>query len=129
MSTVIGDNPSIYDPGRDITGQATAPVIARRLVKISGNRAASGNLSVAPCAAGDRAFGVAGHPAATGELVRVVRGAGRVVLVTAAGAIAAGAEVQAAAGGTVATKAAGVAIGYAVTGAADATDAQISLYA
>ncbi|TDK88660.1 capsid cement protein [Mycolicibacterium mucogenicum] len=128
MSTVIGDNPSVYEPGRDITGQATAPVAARRLVKISGNRAVSGNLSVAPCAAGDRAFGVAGHAADTGQLVRVVRGAGRVVEITASGAIAAGAEVQAAAGGAVTTKAAGIAIGYAVTGAADATNAQISLY-
>ena len=75
----------------------------------------------APC-------GVAGNDAAVGGLVRVVRGASRVVRVTAAGAIAAGAEVQVGAGGAVSTKAAGVAVGYAVTGAADATDAEISLY-
>lgn len=129
MSTTLGINPSIYEPGADITAQATADVTARRMVKISGNRTAGGTLAVAPCAAGDRSFGVAGHDAATGQLVRVVRGAGRVVAITATGAIAANAEVQAAAGGKVATKSTGVAVGYAVTGAADAADAQISLYA
>lgn len=128
MSTVLGLNPSVYDPGQDITGHATAVVTARRLVKIAGNRT-GGNLSVAPCAAGDRTFGVAATDAAVGELVRVVRGAGRVVLVAASAAIAANAEVQAAAGGAVAPLAAGTAIGYAVTGAAAGSDAQISLYA
>ena len=66
--------------------------------------------------------------AAVGELVRVVRGGGRVVRVTASGGIAAGAEVQVGANGTAATKAAGVAVGYAITGAADAADAEISLH-
>lgn len=129
MSHTYGINPSVYEPGQDVTGQASADVTARRLVKISGNRSAGGNLSVAPCAAGDRAFGVAGHDAATGALVRVVRGAGRVVKITSSGAIAANAEVQAAADGKVTTLAAGRAIGFAVTGAADAADAEIALYA
>lgn len=128
MSHTVGIDPSIYAPGADVTGKASAAITGRRLVKISGNRA-GGNLSVAPCAAGDRAFGVAGHDAALGGLVRVVRGAGRIVKITASGAIAANAEVQAAAGGLVTTLGAGRAIGFAVTGAADATDAQISLYA
>ena len=75
-----------------------------------------------------RVCGVAANDAATGELVRVVRGNSRVVWVTATGAIAANAEVQVGANGTATTKAAGVAVGYAVTGAADATDAEISLY-
>lgn len=51
-----------------------------------------------------------------------------VVRVTASGAIAAGAEEQVGANGTATTKAAGIAVGYAVTSAADATDAEISLY-
>lgn len=127
MSTTIA-NPSVYDPGADVTGQATAAVIAKRFVAISGNRTAGGNITVAPAAAGARPCGVAGHDAAVGELVRVVRGNSRVVRVTASGAIAANAEVQVGAGGTVATRAAGVAVGYAITGAADAADAEISLY-
>lgn len=127
MSTTI-PNPSVYDPGADITAEATGAVTAKRFVKISGNRTSGGNIAVTAAAAGDRPCGVAGNDAAVGELVRVVRGNSRVVKVTAAGAIAAGAEVQVGANGTAATKAAGVAVGYAVTGAADAADAQISLY-
>jgi hypothetical protein len=57
-----------------------------------------------------------------------VRGNSRVVRVTAFGAIAAGAEVQVGANGTAATKAAGIAVGYAITGAADTTNAENSLY-
>lgn len=130
MSTIIGTNPSVYEPGQDITGQVvTGTVTARRFVKIGGNRTNGGNVAVAAAAAGDRAFGVAGHDAANGDLVRVVRGAARVVRVTAAGAIAAGAEVQVGADSKAATKAAGIAVGYAITGAADGADAEISLYA
>ncbi|SKH28710.1 Uncharacterised protein [Mycobacteroides abscessus subsp. massiliense] len=69
---------------------------------------------------------MAAADAAVGQLVRVARGG--VVKVTATGAIAAGAEVQVGANGTVTTKAAGIAVGYAVTGAADTFDAQIALY-
>jgi Uncharacterized conserved protein (DUF2190) len=127
MSTTI-TQPSVYDPGKDITAQATAAVTARRFLAISGDRAASGNISVAPAATGVRACGVAGNSAPIGGLVRVVRGNSRVVKVTATGAIAAGAEVQVGANGTAATKSTGVAVGYAITGAADATDAEISLY-
>ncbi len=57
----------------------------------------------------------------------MVRGNSRVVKVIAAGAIAAGAEVQVGAGGT-ASPAAGMAVGYAITGAADGTVAEIALY-
>lgn len=127
MSTTL-PNPSVYAPGADITGEATAAVTAKRFVAISGNRTTGGNIAVAPAAAGARPCGVAGHDAAVGGLVRVVRGNSRVVRVTASGAIAANAEVQVGAGGTVQTKAAGLAVGYALTAAADATDAEISLY-
>ncbi|POX90639.1 DUF2190 domain-containing protein [Mycobacterium kansasii] len=127
MSTTIA-NPSVYDPGATITGQATAAVTAKRFLAISGDRTAGGNISIAPAAAAGRTCGVAGNDAAVGELVRVVRGGGRVVRVTSSGAIAAGAEVQVGANGMAATKAAGVAVGYAITGAADAADAEISLY-
>lgn len=127
MSTTIA-NPSVYDPGKDITAEATAAVTARRFLAVSGNRTAGGNMAAAPAAAGGRTCGVAGNDAAAGGLVRVVRGNSRVVRVTASGAIAAGAEVQVGANGTAVTKAAGIAVGYAITGAADAADAEISLY-
>lgn len=127
MSTTIA-NPSVYDPGKDITAEATAAVTARRFLAVSGNRTAGGNMAVALAAAGGRTCGVAGNAAAAGGLVRVVRGNSRVVRVTASGAIAANAEVQVGANGTATTLAAGIAVGYALTGAADAADAEISLY-
>jgi len=126
MSTTIA-NPYSYSPGANITAEATAPVTGRRFVKISGNRTAGGNLAVAPAAAGDRAFGVAAHDTAAGQLVHVARGG--VVKVIAAGAIAAGAAVQVGAGGAVSTAAAGVVVGVAVTGAADGAVAEIAFYA
>lgn len=118
----------IYGPGRDISAQATADVIGGRAVAISGNRVSGGNLAVAPAPAGARIFGIAKHDAATGGLVSVSRGNSRVVRVRAGGAIAANAEVEVGSAGQVITKASGVAVGFAVTGAASGTDAQISLY-
>jgi hypothetical protein len=126
MSTTI-TNPFSYTPGENITAEATAPVTARRVVKVSGNRTSAGNLAVAPAAAGDRGFGVAANDAAAGQLVRVARGG--VVKVIAAGAIAAGASVQVGAGGAVSTAAAGVVVGFAATGAADGAVAEIAWYA
>lgn len=122
-------NPSVYAPGADITAQATTAVVAQRFVAISGNRTAGGNIAVAPATAAGRAFGVAATDAPVGGLVTVVRGASRVVRVTAAGAIAANAEVQVGADGKAITKAAGIAVGYVVSGVADGGEAHVSLYA
>ncbi|WP_018599664.1 capsid cement protein [Mycobacterium sp. 155] len=127
MSTTIA-NPSVYDPGANITAQATAVVTARTFLAISGNRVSGGNLAVATATAAGRVCGVAGNDAANGGLVTVVRGNSRVVRVTTAGIIAAGAEVEVGAAGKAVTKTAGVAVGYAVTGAASGDDAEISLY-
>lgn len=118
----------VYGPGRDISAQATTAVIGGRAVAISGDRVAGGNVAVSPAPAAARIFGIAKHDAAVGDLVSVARGNSRVVRVRAAGAIAANAEVEVGAAGAVITKASGVAIGYAITGAANGTDAQISLY-
>ncbi|OCB56134.1 DUF2190 domain-containing protein [Mycobacterium vulneris] len=117
----------IYDPGRDITGRATAAVTGKRFLKISGNRT-GGNIAVAPCAAGDRSCGVAKYDAASGDIVGVARGNSRVVRVTAGAALAAGDEVQAGAGGVAIVAAAGAKLGYALTAAANGADAEISLY-
>jgi hypothetical protein len=128
MSVTV-PNPSVYDPGADITAQATTAVVAQRFVAISGSRTTGGNVAVGPAAAGGRAFGVAATDAAVGELVRVVRGASRVVRVTASGAIGANTEVQVGGSGTAVALAAGRAVGYTITAAADGGEAQISLYA
>ncbi len=125
MSTPL-TNPRIYAPGADVTARASAAVTGRRFVAISGNRA-SGNVSVAHATAAGRKFGVAKHDAAVGALVGVARDG--VVWVRAAGTIAAFAEVEVGANGQAVTKSAGVAVGYALTGAASGADAEIALYA
>lgn len=71
---------------------------------------------------------MAANDAASGELVTVVRGNSRVVKVTAVANIAAFAEVEVGANGQATPLDAGVAVGYAVTGATAAGIAEISLY-
>lgn len=118
----------IYEPGQDITGRATANVTGKRFLKISGNRGAGGNISVAHADAAGKVCGVAKYDAPSGEIVGVARGNSRVVEVTAEGAIAAGADVEVGTAGRAKTIAAGKAVGYALTGAVDGADAEISLY-
>lgn len=127
MSTTL-TNPSVYDPGATITGEATATVTARTFVAISGNRTAGGNIAVAPASAAGRICGVAGNDSAIGGLVTVVRGNSRVVKVTAGGNITAGAEVEVGSAGKAVAKSEGIAVGYAITGASSGADAEISLY-
>ncbi|MGV0695866.1 DUF2190 family protein [Mycobacterium paraintracellulare] len=138
MSRTVGINPSVYEPGQSISGQATAAVTGKRFLAITGDRPAGagvvtphtgGPIAVGHATAAGRVCGVAAHDAGSGELVRVLRGAGRVVKVTASGAISAFAEVQVAADGKAAAKSAGVAVGYVLTAAVDGGDAEVSLYA
>lgn len=117
----------VYDPGRDITGRATANVTGKRFVKITGNRS-GGNIAVAHCADGDRSCGVAKYDAASGDIVGLARGKDRVVRVTAGANLTAGQEVQAGAAGVAIVAAAGAKLGYAITAAANGADAEISLY-
>lgn len=126
---MANENVGVYEPGRDISGRATATIIGKRFLKISGNRSATGgNIAVAPADAAGRSCGVSKYDAAVGEIVGVSRGNSRVTHVTAEGAIAAFAEVEVGTAGKAKTKAAGVAVGYALTAAADGADAEISLY-
>jgi hypothetical protein len=127
MSTTISGSGTVYDPGQTITGVASAAVTGKRFIKISGDRS-GGNVSVAPCASGDRSCGVAVTDANTGELVRIARGNSRVVKVTTGAALTAFQEIQAGAAGVAIPLAAGVKLGFALTSAANATDAEISLY-
>lgn len=115
-------------PGNDIPCTATAAVSGKRCVNISGDQQTDGTVSVATAAAAGLILGVAAFDAAIGGKVTVIAGAGTVVPIVAEAAIAAGAEVQVGAAGGVITKAAGVAIGRALTGAANAADAKIRLY-
>lgn len=48
-----------FKPGQNVPGFAATAVIAGRFVKISGNKTAQGDYSIAPCGAGQQAFGVA----------------------------------------------------------------------
>lgn len=121
-------NPSVYDPGANITAEATGSITARRFLAISGNRTTGGNVAVVTATAAGRICGVAGNDAATGDLVTVVRGNSRVVKVAAGGSINAGAEVEVGSAGKAVAKSSGVAVGYALTGASNNTDAEISLY-
>lgn len=124
---MANENYGVYEPGADITGHASAAVTGKRFLKISGNRT-DGNIAVAHADAAGRVAGVSKYDAASGQKVGVMRGNSRVVHVLASGAIAAFAEVEVGANGVAVTKAAGIAVGYAVTAAADGADAQISLY-
>lgn len=124
---MANENVAVYEPGQDISGRASAGVTGKRFLKISGNRA-GGNVAVAHADAGGRVCGVSGRDAASGELVRVMRGSGRVVFVTAGATLAAFQEVEVGANGVAVVKASGVAVGYAVTAATNGGDAEINLY-
>lgn len=121
-------NISVYAPGADITAEAGGTITARTFVKIGGNRTAGGNISVVTATAAGRVCGVAANDAASGGLVTLARGNSRVVKVTTAGVIAAGAEVEVGTAGKAVTLASGVPVGYALTGAGSGADAEISLY-
>lgn len=124
---MANENYGVYEPGRDITGRASAAVTGKRFLKISGNRS-SGNIAVAHADAAGRTCGVSKYDAANGDIVGVARGNSRVTHVTADGAINAFQEVEVGTAGKAKAKNAGVAVGYALTGAADGADAEISLY-
>lgn len=115
----------LFDDGNTITGRASADVTGKRLVKISGN-ATDGVPAVNHATAAGRVFGAAAYDAASGTILPIIRKG--VVPILATGAIAAFAQVEVAANGTVSTLASGVAVGYALFDAADATDALIALY-
>ncbi len=124
MSTTL-TAPYVYSPGQDITGMATAASTTLTAVAISGDRSAgTGNVSVAPAAAGSRAFGVAAWDAAAGVLVRVARGG--VVKVRAGGAITAGDAIQVGAGGTAVTATTGIVVGQAIASAPNGGIAQVA---
>ena len=119
-----------FDEADNITATATAAVVGMTCVDISGDLQADGTFSVATCAAGVRALGVAEYDAAVGQWVGVVR-EGIVPITADAFAIAAGAQVQVGANGTVKTwdgTLGSRVIGKCMTSAVASATAQIALY-
>lgn len=111
----------------DITGHASAAIVGRRFVKVSGNVQAGpelntstsgGNIQVAHATAAGAALGVSAHDAGSGTKVAVIR-QGNIVPVESSGAIAADAGVEVGANGVAVTLASGVRVGRAVSAAAN----------
>lgn len=130
-----------YRPGQDISGHATAAVTGKKCLQITGNRTSGPGLSntaegsnyrvghpnaAGAAGAGKAILGVAKYDVAIDVVVGVARGG--VIPITAGGTIAAGAEVEVAADGSVITKNTGVAIGMCLNGATIGNDAEILMY-
>lgn len=125
------------EEGLSVTAKASAQIVGKTFVKISGNRTGGGAdglgtdlanvYQVATAAAGDRAVGVARQDAASGALVGVYTAPGIIVPVTAGAALTAGQEVQSNASGQAIPLAAGKALGVVMTGASASADAEIKL--
>lgn len=121
----------------DVTFQATAAVTGKRFVSPSADftsgpglatTSEGSNLRMAHTTAAAKAFGVAAYDVANGKKGRVIGTPGRIVPVTAAGTIAAGAEVEVGAAGQAVTLAAGKAVGIAVSGGTSGNDVYVKLY-
>jgi hypothetical protein len=73
-----------FDPGDDLTGQATATIVGRRFIKVSGakqigsqalsNDTLGGSILVAHCGAGQQALAVSTYDCAIGYKLPIVRG-------------------------------------------------------
>lgn len=126
---MANENIGVYEPGADLTFQASAAVTGKRFLALTGNRETTDrNLVAAHATAAGRICGVSKYNVASGGKGGMMRGNSRVVFVTAAAAVTAFQEVEVGAAGQAVPRAAGVAVGYAVTGAASGGDAEISLY-
>jgi hypothetical protein len=126
-----------YKETSEVTFRATAAVVGKRMLAISGDRTGGPGLSadlenvyrMAHCAAGAKAFGVSKSDVAINKLGGCDGSPGRIVPVTAGGAIVAGNEVQSDAVGKVVALTTGKAVGLAMTGAAgDNTTGEIKLF-
>lgn len=129
-----------YDEGDEITAQVDVAVSGKTFVKINNNiqsgpglsgatvSGGGGNVRVAPATAAGRSFGVAAYDAPVGGKVTVLRAPGIVLPVVAGAAIAAFQEVEIGANAKAVPLAAGKAVGYALTAAAQDADAMIHIY-
>lgn len=109
-----------FRPGDTVTFEVTTPVTGGHPVQVG-----SIDRSVAPAATASTTYvGVAGHDAAIGDKVTVEIGK-PVHLLVAAGAVALGAQVEAAGGGKIQTATTGTVIGLALTAAVDGASVQV----
>jgi len=119
----------------DLSGRATAPIVAGTFVAIAGTPTSGPGLNtstdgsdlqiVTATAAGD-SLGVAATDATTGALIPVLR-PGNVVPMIANGAITAGQRVEVGTGGKPRVLASGIARGKATTTAADTATVYIEI--
>lgn len=121
----------------EVTFRATAAVLGRRMLRVSGNRTGGPGLSTDPenvyrmayCPAGAKATGVSKSDVAINTLGGCDGTPGRILPVAAGAAIVAGAEVEVGVDGKVITLATGKAVGQAMTAASgDNAIAEIKLY-
>ena len=119
-----------FDDDSHVTATASGAITGKTFVGISGNLASDNTFTVAKCAAGARAFGVAEYDAASGAWLGVVR-RGIVPVTCGAANLVAGVQVEVDAngeaivwGGTIATQP----VGMCLTAANAGTDAMIALY-
>jgi hypothetical protein len=131
-----------YEPGQDLTGHVAQAggVVGKRFLAISADKQgveavsddiSGGNIVVSYPAAGARTVGVSGYDASQGRKVKLVRGPGKVVPITAGAALAVDQEVEADAQGRAVpfgTAVGGRARGRTIRSAANATDALVELY-
>ena len=119
-----------YDDDSHLTATATANVVGKTFVAISGNLQSDNTFSVATCAADARAFGVAEYDAVSGQWMGVVR-RGVVPVTCGAVALAAGVEVMSDASGNAVVWDGVVGHrpnGMCLTAANPGVDAMIALY-
>jgi hypothetical protein len=110
----------LFRPGQTVTFDVTAAVTGGQPVEVG-----AADRSVAPAAAGTTKYvGIAGHDAAIGDKVIVEVGK-TIHLLTASGAVARGAKLEAAGSGKVRTLTTGTAIGLALSAAADGAPVQV----
>jgi hypothetical protein len=129
---------SLFEPGEDLTGHCTAPVVGKTFLKVSGVTpggllGGSENIRVATAGAGQWAIGVAGHDQILNGQVPMLNGPGKVVPVTAGAAITAGDKIMSDATGravpwvTAASEANNM-LGVALDSAANGADCPVRLY-
>lgn len=101
--TPLNEAIAYFDPGNDLTGQASAAITGRRFLNVTGAKQAGsgglasdtfgGSIPVAHAGAGVKAIGVSTYDAAIGAKVPIARGH-KVFPVEAGAAITAGADVM-----------------------------------
>ena len=118
-----------YEPGTHPTCSPSGAggVTGGTFVAISGDRNSDGLIQIATAAADALAFGVAAHDAAQGGRVKVFRGQGVTLPMTADGAISANQLVEVGTNGNPTARTTGVPVGLCVHGAADGEEVQITL--